>query len=216
MPETFIPLAEENGLIVPIGEWVLREALTQLRRWDAAGLPPLTMAVNLSAVQFQRGDAEETIQAALSASGLPAWALELELTESVLMSDPDAVQGRLHALTAMGVQLAIDDFGTGYSSLSYLKRFAVNKLKIDQSFVRELARNQEDMAIVRAIIQIATSLGLETIAEGVETEQAASLLRELGCEQAQGYWIARPMTAEAFTPWRQAYGQQNETGAVPA
>ncbi len=215
-PSQFIPIAEECGLIVPLGQWVVKEACLQAARWHASGWSDLTMAVNLSAVQFQRGDVEETIQAALSASGLPAWALELELTESVLMSDPDAVQGRLHALTAMGVQLAIDDFGTGYSSLSYLKRFAVNKLKIDQSFVRELARNQEDMAIVRAIIQIATSLGLETIAEGVETEQAASLLRELGCEQAQGYWIARPMTAEAFTPWRQAYSPANETGAVPA
>ena len=215
-PAQFIPIAEESGLIVQLGTWVVQEACAQAARWHGQGWSALTMGVNLSAVQFQRGDVEAVVASALSASGLPAGALELELTESVLMSDPDAVQGRLRALTSMGVRLAIDDFGTGYSSLSYLKRFAVNRLKIDQSFVRELARNPEDLAIVRAIIQMASSLGLETIAEGVETEQVATLLLELGCQQAQGYWIARPMTADAFAQWRMAYVATKETGAVPA
>lgn len=200
-PARFIPVAEESGLIVPIGEWALHEACRQAAHWRAQGFGDLSMAVNLSAVQFKRGNVEQVVAEALQRSGLPPTLLELELTESVLISDPDAVQSRLLRLKELGIKLAIDDFGTGYSSLSYLKRFSVDKLKIDQSFVQDLVRRPDEVAIVRAIIQMATGLGLKTIAEGVETPEMMTQLLALGCEEAQGYHIARPMAAQAFEQW---------------
>ncbi|WP_457447533.1 putative bifunctional diguanylate cyclase/phosphodiesterase [Roseateles sp. P5_E4] len=197
-PAEFIPVAETSGLILPIGEWVLREALSQLRRWDAAGLPGLTMAVNLSAVQFRHDDLPELVGRVLDEVGMPAGRLELELTEGAAMDNPTVAITVMNELHARGVHLSIDDFGTGYSSLSYLKKFRVSKLKIDQSFVRDLTDDAEDRAIVDAVIRMAGALGLQTLAEGVETEGQLAFLRRQGCHAVQGYLFSRPLPAEAF------------------
>ncbi|MFT7722521.1 MAG: EAL domain-containing protein [Roseateles sp.] len=197
-PAEFIPVAESSGLILPIGEWVLTEALSQLRRWDDAGLPALTLAVNLSAVQFRHRDLPALVARVLADTGMPAARLELELTEGAAMDDPAAAIATMNELHARGVRLAIDDFGTGYSSLSHLKKFRVSKLKIDQSFVRDLTDDAEDRAIVDAVIRMAAALGLETIAEGVETEGQLDFLRRQGCRAVQGYLFSRPLPAEAF------------------
>ena len=197
-PNRFIPVAEESGLIVSIGEWVIREACRQASVWQTAGLPHISVAVNLSAVQFKRGNVEQVVMRALEDSGLPPTCLELELTESVLIQNVEQVLASVKRLKLLGVKLAIDDFGTGYSSLSYLKRFDVDKLKIDQSFVRDLASDPDDAAIVRAIIQMARSLKLTTIAEGVETAAMLEQLRLFQCDQVQGYHLARPMPAADF------------------
>ena len=194
-PANFIPAAEESGLIVPIGEWALHEACRQAMEWQRAGLSPLTVAVNLSAVQFKRDDIEQSVVNALQVSGLAPELLELELTESILIQNVEGVLTSIQRLKKLGVKLAIDDFGTGYSSLSYLKRFDIDKLKIDQSFVRDLATDEDDAAIVRAIIQMAQSLKLRTIAEGVETPEMLNKLRIFGCDEGQGYYFARPMPA---------------------
>ncbi|MDP2809740.1 MAG: EAL domain-containing protein [Rhodocyclaceae bacterium] len=194
-PGSFIPAAEQSGLIVPVGEWVLNEACRQARAWQDEGLPPMRMAVNLSALQFRRGDILATVAGALERSRLPAHCLELELTESILLQDTGVIQETLHGLKAMGVMLSIDDFGTGYSSLSYLKRLAVDKLKIDQSFVRDVAENADDAAIVRAIVQMGHTLNLSIIAEGVETNLQMAFLTRCGCDEAQGYLFSRPVPA---------------------
>ena len=197
-PGRFIPVAEDSGLIVPIGAWVIEEACRQAMAWRRAGLPELVMAVNLSAAQFRRHGIEDTVAQALQRSGLVPALLELELTESILLQDVEQVLATVQRLKQLGVQLAIDDFGTGYSSLSYLKRFDIDKLKIDQSFIRDLASDPDDAAIVRAIIQMAHSLGLRAIAEGVETAELLQQLRGFGCDEAQGYHYARPMPAAEF------------------
>ncbi len=199
-PGSFIPVAEQSGLIIAIGEWVLFEACRQAAAWQAAGLPPVVMAVNLSALQFRRGNILDTVSAALARSGLPARYLELELTESILLQDVDGAMKILHSLKQLGVQLSIDDFGTGYSSLSYLKRLAVDKLKIDQSFVRDLAADSDDAAIVRAIVQLGHTLQLTVIAEGVETDGQLAFLTQYGCDEAQGYLFSRPLAAAAVEP----------------
>jgi EAL domain-containing protein (putative c-di-GMP-specific phosphodiesterase class I) len=210
-PGRFISVAEESGLIVPIGAWVIKEACRQVAAWRKTGLPELTVAVNLSALQFLQGDLEKTVKDALEASGLEPHCLELELTESILIQDTEAILATVKRLAALGVQLSIDDFGTGYSSMSYLKRFSVDKLKIDQSFVRDLATDPDDAAIVRAIIQMAQSMGLKTIAEGVETEEILQLLRGLHCDEAQGYHFARPLPAADFVIHvTQKLGQSND------
>ena len=200
-PQRFIPTAEETGLIVPIGSWVLREACRQAAAWQAAGLPRFVVAVNLSAVQFKRGDLAQTVAAALAESGLDPSLLELELTESTLIQDTESALETLHRLKALGVMLSIDDFGTGYSSLSYLKRFNVDKLKIDQSFIRNLCSDPDDDAIVRAIVQMAKGMSLKTIAEGVETVSMLDRLSELGCNEWQGFHFARPMPPEEFVAY---------------
>ncbi|MBI5784329.1 MAG: EAL domain-containing protein [Rhodocyclales bacterium] len=197
-PARFIPVAEDSGLIVAIGEWVLREACRQLAEWRSSGLPELTVAVNLSGVQFKRGMVERSVMAALQEFDLPARLLELELTESILIKDTESVLATVRRLKDIGVRLSIDDFGTGYSSLSYLKRFNVDKLKIDQSFVRDFTSDPDDAAIVRAIIQMARSLNLRTIAEGVETAHVRDQLAAFNCDEAQGYYFARPMPAADF------------------
>ena len=197
-PAQFIPVAEESGLIVQIGEWVLHEACRQAAAWQVPGRPPLSVAVNISAVQFARGDLEDTVRRALAASGLAPELLELELTESILIRNVDSVLATVMRLKRLGVALSIDDFGTGYSSLTYLKRFAVDKLKIDQSFIRDLVSDADSAAIVRAIVQMAQSLNLKTVAEGIEDDGALAHLRAIGCDQGQGYGIARPMPAQAF------------------
>ncbi|MBB2496519.1 putative bifunctional diguanylate cyclase/phosphodiesterase [Aquipseudomonas ullengensis] len=197
-PDRFIGVAERSGLIVEIGEWVLNEACRQMMLWQAAGLPRMVVSVNLSAVQFRRSNLEVMVRAALNRYGLNPACLELELTESILLQDSEAFIDMLYRLKALGVKLSIDDFGTGYSNLSYLQRFRVDKLKIDQSFVRRLQDNAQDQAIVTAIIQMAKSLKLLTTAEGIEDEAVRQLLAELGCDQGQGYLFARPMAAEYF------------------
>lgn len=197
-PARFVPVAEDSGLIVPIGEWVIRQACAQAVAWRQAGLPPLLMAVNLSAVQFRRGEVQSVVAQALRDSGLAPELLELELTESILLHNTEQVLASVDQIKQLGVKLSIDDFGTGYSSLAYLKRFAVDKLKIDQSFVRDLAHDPDDAAIVRAIIQMAAGLGLRTIAEGVEDAEVLAALRRLGCDEAQGYHLARPLPAAEF------------------
>lgn len=197
-PSEFIPIAEECGLILPIGEWVLRTAVHQTKSWMDCGMAPMIIAVNLSVVQFRHPDIPELVTQILNEVQLPPQYLELELTEGVSMNDPIgaiAVMDRLHE---RGIRMSIDDFGTGYSSLSYLKRFRVYKLKIDQSFVRGITDDPEDKAIVSAIISLANSLGLQTIAEGVETSGQLALLREQGCDEGQGYYFSKPLSAEQF------------------
>jgi diguanylate cyclase (GGDEF)-like protein len=195
-PSDFITLSEETGLIVPIGMWVLEEACRQARAWHAEYETKLTLSVNLSARQFQQASLVPDIAELLQDTGLPAACLKLEITESVVMQDAPATLARLHALKTLGVQLAIDDFGTGYSSLSYLKRFPIDVLKIDQAFVRGLGDNPEDTAIVRAIVTVAKNLDLSVTAEGIETVEQLTHLRELGCDRGQGYYFARPLPAD--------------------
>ena len=197
-PDTFIPVAESSGLIVEIGEWVLNEACRQMMAWRAAGLPAFVVSVNLSSVQFRRGNLEALVASALQRFGLPGDCLELELTESLLLQDSEGFIATLYQLKALGVRLSIDDFGTGYSNLSYLQRFRVDKLKIDKSFVRKLQGSPQDQAIVSAIIQMAKSLHLLTTAEGIEDDSTRRLLAQLGCDQGQGYWFARPLQASDF------------------
>ena len=203
-PAEFIPIAEASGLILPIGEWVLREALSQLKRWDDAGLPALTMAVNLSAVQFRHDDLPELVDRVLREVDMPADRLELELTEGAAMDNPSMAIAVMNELHARGVQLSIDDFGTGYSSLAYLKKFRVSKLKIDQSFVRDLTDDVEDRAIVDAVIRMAAALGLQTLAEGVETEGQLDFLRSHGCQAVQGFLFSRALPADAFSEYVQS------------
>jgi diguanylate cyclase (GGDEF)-like protein/PAS domain S-box-containing protein len=204
-PAKFIPVAEETGLIVDIGAWVLREACRQAKAWQDAGLPPMVVAVNLSAIQFRRSDMIDTVVDALAQSGLSAEWLELELTESVLLQDTEAMLDTVRRLKALGLKLSVDDFGTGYSSLAYLKRFSVDKLKIDQSFIFDLLTDSDNAAIVRAIIQMAHSLKLRTIAEGVENEALSEMLKHFQCDDVQGYGLARPMPAEALEAFLRGY-----------
>ncbi len=198
VPARFIPVAEDSGLIVSIGAWVLEEACRQAQLWRQTGWPDLGMSVNLSALQFRRPGLVETVAGALERSGLPPHLLELELTESILLEDVEKNLETVRQLKALGVRLSIDDFGTGYSSLSYLKRFAVDRLKIDRSFVRDINTDPDDAAIVRAVIQLARSLRLGIIAEGVETEEQLAFLRREGCEQVQGYLYSRPLNVAAL------------------
>ncbi len=194
-PAKFIPAAEESGLIIAIGEWVLYEACRQARAWQVQGGFTHTIAINLSAVQFRRGDIVETVKGALKSSGLKAKFLELELTESILIQDVEYVLEVLKELKQLGVSLSIDDFGTGYSSLAYLKKFPVDKLKIDQSFVCNMTNDANDAAIVHSVIQLAHNLKLKVIAEGVETQKQAEHLRREGCDEVQGYYFGHPMPA---------------------
>ncbi|MBI3223198.1 MAG: EAL domain-containing protein [Nitrosomonadales bacterium] len=198
-PAKFIPLAEQSGYIVQIGEWVLNEACRQAKAWLERGLPAFVIAVNLSALQFKRVNILELVSGALSRSGLPPQHLELELTESILLQDMEATMNTLRSLKALGVKLSIDDFGTGYSSLSYLKQLAVDKLKIDQSFVRDMTSNADGAAIVKAIIQLGHILQLTVIAEGVENDAQLAFLGSCGCDEAQGYLFSRPVPAEQFS-----------------
>ena len=203
-PTRFIPIAEESGQIVALGEWVLYEACRQAQAWRIAGLPALTMAVNVSALQIQRGNFVETVIAALSASGLDAAGLELELTESILIQNVEKTLETVRKLQSLGIKISIDDFGTGYSSLSYLKRFAIDRIKIDRSFVRDISSDPEDAAIVRAIIQMARSLHLTTLAEGAETQAQVDYLRSEGCDEVQGFFYSRPLTADHFVDFLNA------------
>ncbi|MBC3873322.1 EAL domain-containing protein [Undibacterium flavidum] len=195
-PAEFIPLAESNGQIIPIGAWVLRTALLQLKAWIEVGLKPMIMAVNLSAIQFRHPNLQGVVTGILNEVALPPEYLELELTESVATADPVNAIAVMNELHSLGIRLAIDDFGTGYSSLSYLKKFKVYKLKIDQSFVRDIATDSDDRAIVSAIIQMSKGLGFKTIAEGVETQAQSDFLMAQGCDEFQGYIFSKPLPAE--------------------
>jgi diguanylate cyclase (GGDEF)-like protein/PAS domain S-box-containing protein len=199
LPAQFIPIAEENGLISPIGEWVLREACRQNQEWRKLGLMKITMAVNLSVVQFRQKNLGEIIKDILHESGLAPSGLELEITEGVVMQDAEAAILLLEDMKEMGLKLSVDDFGTGYSSLSYLKRFPIDKFKIDQSFVHDLATDTDDAVIVSTIISMAHSLKLKVIAEGVETAEQLAFLKQQGCDEIQGYYFSQPISAEEFT-----------------
>jgi diguanylate cyclase (GGDEF)-like protein/PAS domain S-box-containing protein len=196
-PDMFISLAEENGLIVPIGEWVLREACRQNAEWQKLGLPKLTVAVNLSAMQFHQKNLTDMIAEALKETGLHSDWLELEITESGIMKHGNAIS-TLNELRDMGIKLSIDDFGTGYSSLSHLKKFPLNKLKIDKSFVDDITTDHDDAAIASAIISMAKSLHLKVIAEGVENKEQLAFLQSQGCYEIQGYFFSRPLPAKDF------------------
>ena len=197
-PERFIPLAEETGLIVPIGEWVLREACRQLQAWEAVGLPVVPVAVNVSARQFQRSDLSKSISTLLEETGLSPQSLELELTESAIMADVPRAKGMLQKLSELGVRLSIDDFGTGFSSLSLLRWFRVDALKIDRTFVEDLPQDEDDSAITVGIIAMAHSLGMRVVAEGVETESQFIFLKEHGCDEVQGSLFGLPVTGLEF------------------
>ena len=201
-PDRFIPIAEETGLIVAIGEWVLREACRQAKRWRDQGQTELRVGVNLSARQFQQPDLFKQIASALQDSGLPGSALELEITEGMLMEDPDQAAELLRTFASLGIRLAIDDFGTGYSSLAYLKRFPLHRLKIDKSFVRDITSDPNDAAIVNAVVGLAASLNMDVIAEGVESVDQLRYLEQHGCVEIQGYFFSRPQPAEHFTSFR--------------
>jgi EAL domain-containing protein (putative c-di-GMP-specific phosphodiesterase class I) len=199
-PDEFIPLAEESGLIVPIGRWVMDTACRQLRAWRDDGLDPPRCAINLSARQFAGDRMVNDLHDALAIAALESDAIELELTESTLMADPEHAQATLRQLRALGVRVAIDDFGTGYASLSYLKRFPVQSLKLDRTFVSGLPTNPDDIAITRAVIAVAHSLDMQVVAEGVETPAQLALLRAMGCEQVQGLLLGQPQAPDALAP----------------
>jgi diguanylate cyclase (GGDEF)-like protein len=198
LPSQFISIAEDCGLILPIGRWVLREACLQARAWRQAGLPPITVAVNTSALEFSATDFLENIRTTLEETNLEPRYLELELTESVLMRDAEFTNSVLHALADLGVKLAIDDFGTGYSSLSYLNQFPIDILKIDRSFVRRMTSNPDNAAIVGAVIGLGKSLKLRVIAAGVETAEQCAFLLAQHCDEGQGYYFGRPVVAETL------------------
>ncbi len=213
-PMKFIPMAEDTGLIIPIGKWVLETACRQTRQWQLAGHPPCKVAVNISPKQFRHGDLVDAVADALQKTGLEARFLELEITESVLMEDIEKSISTMEELNAMGVTLAIDDFGTGYSSLSCLSRFPLSKLKIDKSFVQDIAELSEKNAIAEGIIALAKTLRLEVIAEGIEGERQMTFLQKKGCKQGQGYYFSRPMPADAFELFltrENAFGYQRLT-----
>ncbi|ABR89327.1 sensory box/GGDEF family protein [Janthinobacterium sp. Marseille] len=197
-PASFIPLAEETGLIIPLGEWVLRTACRQNRAWQDAGYPPIPISVNLSPRQLARGDIVEVVERILTETGLEAQHLELEITESVMTTDVEKSFALLTQLRSLGVKISLDDFGTGYSSLSYLKRFPVDTLKIDQSFVRDIATDQDSAAIVKAIISLGRNLNLTVLAEGIETEDQFQFLLANGCDEGQGYLMSKPVPNKNF------------------
>lgn len=192
-PDRFIPLADETGLISEIGRWVLYEACAQTRRWLDAGIKPLKVSVNVSAVQFRQSDLAQVVHCVLEQTGLPPESLDLEITETVLMQDAHATIAMLQALKNMGVSISVDDFGTGYSSLAYLQRFPIDTLKIDKSFMSSVTEDEHNAAIVRTVIALAKSLNLESIAEGVESSDQVEYLRAAGCDRLQGYYLSRPL-----------------------
>lgn len=206
-PDEFIPFAEARGLITPIGRWVLHEACRQLKAWHDAGLPQVPVAVNLSALELRQRDVVADIRQVLDATGLAPRFLEIEITETVLMQQGTSAASMLAALRALGVRVSIDDFGTGYSSLAYLKRYPIDKLKIDRSFVTDTPGSSDDVAIVTAIIQMGHSLQLQVVAEGMETAEQQHMLRTLGCDLAQGGQLSRPLAADQIPGWWQRWRQ---------
>jgi diguanylate cyclase (GGDEF)-like protein/PAS domain S-box-containing protein len=212
-PARFIPLAEETGLIIPLGDWVLQQACAQNKAWQEAGLPPLLVAVNVSGIQFKQADFVARVEAILSESGLAPQYLELELTESFIMKNVEQTRQTLQGLKRLGVQLAVDDFGIGYSSLNYLKNFPIDRLKIDQSFIRDIHHKPNDAAITKAIIAMGHSLGMRVIAEGVETREQLDFLRLHQCDETQGYYFGQPISKDEFTSYLQ---QSSMCGQKPS
>jgi diguanylate cyclase (GGDEF)-like protein len=212
-PASFLGLAEETGLIVPINEWVLEDACQQAAAWTAAGISGLRMSVNVSPIQFRRRSVYRAVAAAVSSSGILPKSLDIELTESILLGDAEDVIAQLHALKDLGVTLSLDDFGTGYSSFSYARNFPLDRLKIDRSFIQDLAKNRSDLAIVRTIIDLGHILRLKVVAEGVEGKDQLALLQAEGCDEAQGFYFSEPVTAEALF---EQLTQQVESLAPPA
>ncbi|REG86473.1 putative bifunctional diguanylate cyclase/phosphodiesterase [Marinomonas pollencensis] len=204
-PDQFIPLAEESGLILPLGEWVIRRACYQLKEWREQGYPAISLSVNLSGRQFMQSDLVEMVSQVLAETGVDPRYLELELTESMLMADAQQTIEKLHAFRALGLTLSIDDFGTGYSSLAYLKKFPIQTLKIDRSFVNDLGVDSDDEAIVKATIAMANSLNLKVIAEGVENHSQIEVLNGYHCEEVQGYLFARPMSHDDFSVYMNSH-----------
>jgi len=198
LPNQFIPLAEETGLIVPIGRWVLQIACAQMSAWRREGLPALRVAVNLSARQFSDDALIDDIAEALVEASLAPDGLELEITESMVMQNPERAVTTLSRLREMGITVSIDDFGTGYSSLGYLKRFPIDNVKVDRSFIKDLPHDTDDAAITRAVIAMAQSLRIRVIAEGVETREQLHFLRDHDCDECQGYYLSRPLPASEF------------------
>jgi EAL domain-containing protein (putative c-di-GMP-specific phosphodiesterase class I) len=197
-PSEFISLAEETGFIVPLGEWVLKQACAQNKEWQRKGYPPMRVAVNVSVKQFQQSDMVEVVETALRETGLdPEW-LEIEITESVIIQHEETVAEAIQRIQALGVHVTIDDFGMGYSSLSHLKRFKLNALKIDRSFVRDVTENLEAAIIVSAVVNLAHSLRLHVVAEGAETWEQLKFLKENGCDQVQGYFFTPPVPVTAL------------------
>jgi diguanylate cyclase (GGDEF)-like protein len=214
LPTQFIPLAEESGLIHEIGAWVLHEACRQCAAWQRAVEPPLRIAVNVAAAQFRRGDLVELVHSALEESQLEPRFLELELTESAVMTDPEDSAAMLEKLSRMGVLVSVDDFGTGYSSMSYLRRFPIDKLKIDRSFITELTSRLDDALIVQAIVSLAHSLRLKVIAEGVETLEQLKFLQSVGCDQYQGHHFSPPLPAAAFAELMRTWQRAEDRSAA--
>ena len=210
-PAEFIPVAEQTGLILQLTEGVLLEACTQIRAWQDAGLPPIRVSVNLSPADFKRKDLISMIKEILEETDLSAEWLELEITEGMVMSGVEAVIATLHELAEIGIELAIDDFGTGFSSMSYLKQFPVHRLKIDQTFVRDIIANKEDASITKAIIMLGHSFGLRVVAEGVETREQLEFLRLTDCDEIQGYYFSRPLEADAFAEFLAGHSVAAET-----
>jgi EAL domain-containing protein (putative c-di-GMP-specific phosphodiesterase class I) len=211
-PLDFIPFAEETGLIVPLGNWVLQQACIQNKAWQRRGVADLVVAVNISGVQFQQPDLVETVSEALDESGLDPGSLELEITESVVMQNAPQAIVMLEEFHRMGVGLSIDDFGTGYSSLNYLKRFPIQKLKIDQSFIQDISVDADDAAIVQAIVALAHGLRLKVVAEGVEREDQLQFLRDLGNDEYQGFLHSKPVPAAELE--RRLLGIKNTSNTV--
>jgi len=214
-PVEMIPIAEETGLILPIGEWVLRTAARQAAQWLKKGVPFITMAVNVSATQVRHGDLPELVETVLQEVGLPGQFLELELTENVAMGEPERAAAMMEALGSLGVGIAIDDFGTGYSSLAYLKRFRCQVLKIDRTFVRGIGADPQDEALIEAILSLARSFKLSTLAEGVETLQQLGFLARQGCDGVQGYLFSRPLPPERIWSWLAKEAVFTGPGAIP-
>jgi diguanylate cyclase (GGDEF)-like protein/PAS domain S-box-containing protein len=214
-PSRFIPIAEESGLIVPIGQWVLEEACREAKRWQRDGDAPVKLAVNISGVQFMRADLAAIVGGVLARCELPASALELEITESMLVTHVEPCLETIRQLRAMGISLSVDDFGTGFSNLGYLKRFHVDTLKVDQSFVRDMVRDREGASIVRAIIELGRSLSLCTLAEGVELQEQADHLQAAGCQLAQGFLFSRPLPANEFRSLLDASRQRGRLSGTP-
>jgi EAL domain-containing protein (putative c-di-GMP-specific phosphodiesterase class I) len=198
MPARFISIAEESGLIVPIGQWVLREACRQAQAWRMEGRPPLRLAVNISAVELRNKDFMSCVSAIMAETGFDPRCLELELTETFLMQDSKATAAVLDALKTLGAQIALDDFGTGYSSLSYMRRFPIDALKVDRSFVGNITTDADDASVVSAVINMGRSLHMRVVAEGVETREQLTFLEENRCTEAQGFYFSRPLTAVKF------------------
>jgi EAL domain-containing protein (putative c-di-GMP-specific phosphodiesterase class I) len=204
-PGQFIPIAEESGLIVPLGEWVLCEAFRQIKIWQQQGLPPLRVSINISALQFHQRRFPQLLKGWLAEYGIDPRLVELELTESALMHNVEDVLTTMQEIKSLGISLAIDDFGTGFSSLSYLRRFPIDRLKIDQSFVRDIQRIPVNESIARAIVALAKSLSLDIVAEGIEKQSEKAVIELMGCTEGQGYLFAKPLSAADFLVWFNAH-----------